>query len=378
MFARYAISTGNAQVAAEAVRISWADAETHFNRASLLRADGLSAQALAEFERAVSLRPRDYYLWMELALAREEMNDSQGALAAINEAVRLAPYYARPRWLRGNMRLRERQYDDAFADLRQAAASDPDLVPGLIDLAWGFSQSNVNVAEQLAQIQTPELRLAFARHLARQGHASEALAQFKAAGEISDQDRKELVARLIARNAYLEAAQVWRGTVGEATIYDGGFESPLSLDEDGFGWRVSRYQKGAVLTQDAGAAHTGSRSLQIEFNGESPAETPLVSQLVVVKPSQTYELSFAYRSKEIVAGGLPFVTVNDTQDRQQLLGESPQVPAGSGDWGIMTFSFKTGPSTNAVLVSLRRHSCSTAPCPAFGTLWLDSLGLSER
>ena len=142
--------SANSLAAAEAaIRLEPSDPEAAFARGSLLKLSGQSAQSLAEFERAVSLRPRDYYLWLELGLVRDELGDTQGALSSLNEAVRLAEYYAQPRWQRGNFFLRIRRYDEGFTDLRRAAENNPALLPNLIDLAWGLSKGDARLAEAI-------------------------------------------------------------------------------------------------------------------------------------------------------------------------------------------------------------------------------------
>ena len=75
-------------------------------------------------------------MWIELGNTREELGDNEGALAALDRAVRSAPYYAHPHWQRGNLLLRLGRYDEAFADLRQAAASNRKYFPNLMELAW--------------------------------------------------------------------------------------------------------------------------------------------------------------------------------------------------------------------------------------------------
>jgi len=102
------------------------DPEAHYTRGAVANQLQDSQVAVAEFERAVSLRPRDYYLWIELGLARDDVGDQTGALNAYNEALRLAPFYAQPRWLRGNLLFRMGKYDEAFIDLRESAKSNPE------------------------------------------------------------------------------------------------------------------------------------------------------------------------------------------------------------------------------------------------------------
>ena len=79
----------------------------------------MPGEARKSFEIATSLRYRDDYLWLELGSTREELGDTPAALAAFDQAVRWAPYYAHTLWQRGNVKLRMGQYEEAFADLRR-------------------------------------------------------------------------------------------------------------------------------------------------------------------------------------------------------------------------------------------------------------------
>src|SRR5207245_7295966 len=75
----------------------------------------------------------------------------QGAVAALGESVALAPAYAKPHWLLGNLLIRTGQVDEAFRELRFAADRDPSLLPNVIDLAWGISHGDA--AQTVATIQ---------------------------------------------------------------------------------------------------------------------------------------------------------------------------------------------------------------------------------
>src|SRR5207253_8349631 len=113
-----------------------------------------AGEAINEYEQAARLRPRDYFLWLSLGTARDQAGDERGALAAFQESVRLAPYYAEPRWQFGNALLRAGRLDEAFAELRRAAVSDSSLLPGLVDLVWGVYGGDAFMVQQVIQPQT--------------------------------------------------------------------------------------------------------------------------------------------------------------------------------------------------------------------------------
>jgi tetratricopeptide (TPR) repeat protein len=312
-------------------------------------------------------------------MARDENEDQTGALIALNEAVRLAPYYAQPRWQRGNLLLRMGRYDDAFVDLRSAARSNPSLLPNLLDLSWGLSKGDVSITEQLADISSPQMRKDFALFLAAQGKAAATLGQLKLAGPIEPEIKERVVARLLGQGAYPEALEVWgAGTnIAPEAVYDGGFEVALRLDETQFGWRVQSKQPGVEVSLETAEVRSGEKSLHIELTGDSNFGIPIVSQLIVVKPNTTYEVSFAARTRDVVTAARPLMTVDDASARTRL-GESPSLPAGSSDWQLINFSFTTGANTQAVMLSLQKERCATGRCPAFGSIWLDEISISRK
>lgn len=392
LFSDYASLSGLIDPANEAVRFAPTDPEAHYARANVLLGANNAAAAVPEFERAVQLRPRDYVLWTELGRARDQLKDEAGALAAFKEAVRLAPFYAAPRWQLGNFLFRAGQRDEALAELRQAAASDPLLLLSLIDLAWNATNGDARLVEQSVQPQTTQARLVLARFFAKHGRAAEAVALFGAAGsDASSEDKRALVTELIAAKNFPEAYQAWAASYREAAgnrdathavgvVINDGFESPISKDDIGFGWQAARDAQFVKASVDTIEPHSGTRSLRLEFAGNAAQNSPFISQLVLVEPHTRYRLSFAARTKEIVTGGLPLVVILDanSSDAQTLLAQSNAMSPDTSDWRNYTVPFVTSNTTNAVRIALKRQTCSGAPCPIFGHLWLDDFSLQKQ
>lgn len=384
LLGKYAALTGSLEAADRAVELAPADPQSHRVRATILYHRKQVPDAARELELALSLRPGDEYLWLELGIIRDELEDSTGALIAFDEAVRLAPYYAIPRWQRGNLLLRMGRLEEAFRDLRGAAASKPDLIPSLIDLAWSISKGDSKVTEELAQITTTQMRIAFAGFLAKHGKAREALNQAALAGDVSEQTRHELVRQLISANAFKEAFEIWTEGEGSAgmlqrptTIYDGGFEQPLHSDELGFGWRTSRSPQGVQVSLDSTQPQSGSSCLRLEFTGYSNPAAVLVSQFIIVEPGTHYRVNFAARMQDIVTGGVPLVIVSDATGERKRLGQSALLRRDTTEWQSLSFDFQTETTTPAVHLRFQRESCTTSPCPIFGSLWLDGFSIEE-
>lgn len=379
----YALTSGNIAAARKATELTPLDAETHFAYAAVLSftdAAGVK-QAARELERALALRPADYRLWAELGLMRDQVGDTAGALRAYDAAIARAPYYSKPRWQRGNVLIRAGQFEAAFKDLNIAAQSDTDLIPSLVDLAWGLSRSDVQVTEQLAEINNDKKRLAFARLLARRGKAAEAVAQLRYVNDVPNSIKSELVDVLLGKHAFKEAFAVWRvdsnpksgNESASSTIVDGGFEAPLTPGQRGFGWRLPRDLQAASIYLSSNKPHTGSKNLAIDYSGNAGAGA-LLSQVVLVEPSQRYQVNFAARSANVVSGGLPVVVVEDAVDNAKL-GQSAALSNGTSDWRVFSFEFNTSPKTTAALINLQREPCATQPCPIFGTISLDSFSV---
>lgn len=379
----YALTTGNAAAAKKAIQVSPKDAEAHLAGAGILSLSRAPEQSLIELEQAVALRPADYRLWLELGLVRDQIGDTRGALRAFDEAIARAPHYSQPRWNRGNVLLRSKQYEAGFKDLNQAAKSNPKLIPNLLDLAWGLSRSDVALTEQLVELNGDKMRIAFAKLLARHGRAPEAVAQFVQAHDVSDSIKGELIDQLSAKGAFKEAFVIWKtlhGPQAEApragpSIYDGGFEGPLAFGERGFGWRIPRALQATTISLDSSQPHTGAKCLRIDLNGN--ANAGWLSQLILLEPSTRYRINFASRSQDVVSGGLPFVVVTDASEGGKQIGQSPPLAKGTSDWHVYSIDFTTTEKTSGILLSVQRENCTTSPCPIFGSLSLDSFSVEQ-
>ena len=377
---RYAVVAKSIPAAAEAVSLTPSDADAHRALAVSFRNVQMFQEASKEFEIAASLRPNDDYVWLELGMLRDELNDSEGALSAFDQAVTQAPYYAHTRWQRANLRLRMGRYDEAFAELREAAKSNRTFLPSLIDLAWGLSRQDAKLTEQLAGIDSPDSRVAFTRFLASKGKGKETREQFAQAAQFfSVEQKRELLRALLEVHAYRDAFGIWEGSGAlnnnGLQIHDGGFEGTISLSEVGFGWNVSRQLSKVEASQDTSDKDSGDKSLRIAFDGDSPTAAPVVSQTIIVKPQTRYRISFAVKAKNIISGGLPLLRVVDA-GTNVMLAQSVGLPQNS-EWQKQVIEFTSPSLCDAIVLKLARNECTSSPCPVFGVIWLDSFSIEE-
>jgi len=377
----YAAMTNQIAAADVAVQLSRGDPEANYLRGTILKANNDLVGAIIEYNRAVSLRPDDFVLWVSLARARSLNDDAAGALAASRQAVKLAPYYAQPRWQLGNLLLRAGEHDEAFKELRLAATRNPTLLPSVIDLAWQLSDGDVQFVIQSIQPQTPETYLALAENFRKQKAAAEAISMYRSAGDVGKQDRASYLSELVSAKQFKEAYVLWllghpaNSLDGAGVISDGGFEQESSLDEPGFGWRTAN--KVPTLHLDTSAPEEGRSSLRVDFNGNSDPASPVISQLLLVEPATHYQLRFAARTEEIVSGGPPQLTIIDPNDNR-VIARSEEFPHQTAGWQYFTVDFSSTDMTQAIQITLQRQQCSTSPCPIFGRVWLDAFSLCKQ
>jgi tetratricopeptide (TPR) repeat protein len=373
---RYAVAVNSLPAADQAVALTSSDPEAHRTRATILNRLQRTAEAEASLTTATNLRPNDDLLWLELASTREDLGNDEGALAAYDQAVRCAPYYAHTHWQRGNLLLRMRRYDGAFADLRQAAASNRKYLPTLIDLTWSLTAGDTKKTEALLQINNDDERLAFARFLAQKGKGKEVLEQVGLLKTpLSDQNRVELAHLLFVAKSFHESFELSGELTKPDEIGNSGFEESLLVDNSTRGWIVFRPPK-AKLAIDVSDKFAGARSLQISLDGEWEPSEPLLSQVIVLSSPQRYRLTFALKTKDLVTGGPPRIVVEDAQTRR-VLAKSEAFPQSTGVWQQMSVEFKMLAPADGVIIRLLRDSCSSAPCPIFGVIWLDEFSLQK-
>ena len=376
MLARYALIENSIPAADQAVQLAPSDPDVHRSRATILNRSQMPTEAANSLATAVSLRYRDDILWIELGNTREELGDTDGSLAAMDQAVRWAPHYAHTHWQRGNLLLRMRRPVDAFSELRNAATANPAYTPNLIDLAWGISGEDLKTTESVLEIKDDITRLALIRFLARKGKGREVADQIASLTSPPSTELQNEVARLLfAAKAYRESFDLWRAPNKAQQPINGGFEEPITFADTTFGWIIAADQKSRAAI-DVSEKSGGAKSLQINFDGAWALGTSLLSQTIVVDPGKTYRLSFAVRTKDLVTGGPPMILVVDA-NTNQLLGRSENLPTSTTPWRTLNLNFNTTATSQAVIIRLQRNNCDSSPCPIFGTLWLDEFHIEQ-
>ena len=375
----YAAQSNQLAPANAAVNLSRSNPDAHYLRATILQASDLSG-AITEYYQAASTRPDDYVLWLSLARASELNGDTAAAITAARQAVPLAPDYAEPHYQLGNILLRAGQTEEGFKELRLAGASNPTLMPGIVDLAWRVSGNKVQFVVEAIAPDTPAAYQLLAEYFVSHKEVDAAIAMYAAAGTASERYRRAYLGDLIAAKYFKEAAKLW--AVGRQTgalpgvLINRGFEEESDLTEPGFAWRLGDKPEGFRLSLDTTDPREGHSSLKIYFDGADNPASPVITQLILVEPSTHYQLRFAVRSEGLVSGGLPQVIVRDA-DTNTVLAQSDQFPGTTGGWRDYAIDFESGKLASAVQIGIQRQSCEKSPCPIFGPVWLDNFSLQK-
>jgi tetratricopeptide (TPR) repeat protein len=377
-FARIGDSRSPTQTdaALRAVNATPNDSDAHSALGLTLLAQQRKDEALQAFAQAVAKRPRDYVMWLQLGRALDITGREQEAVAPFREAMRLAPRYAQPPWQLGNVLFRRGETEAGLAEIRRAAQSDPELFPAFVDLAWGAYEGDTAKVVAAVRPEKPPERLALGRYLLKKERLDEAVAQFRAVGELPAAERERLVQDCFAGKAYRAAYEIWNaGKKSESPLINAGFEEDTRAGETAFGWRWKKDEPGVAYSRDPNQPHSGQYSFRLDYKNQDAPEREALAQALAVEPKSRYRLTFAARAANLATAGWPTLFVADAARGGAYIGQA-EIRASEG-WQIYTADFTTGEKTDGVILYLRRQNCQSGACAIFGALWLDSFALRK-
>ena len=158
-------------------------------------------------------------------------------------------------------------------------------------------------------------------------------------------------------------------------IWNGGFESDILVDFAQFDWSIqpSNY---ARISIDSQTAHTGRRSLRIDFIGrETTRLEGEIQQLTLVRPGTHYRLQYYVKTQDLVVSEGPRVVVSGKSTSREWIAASDPPRAGSSDWHRRTLEFTA--SSPAVIVAIQQKPRYSYEDPTHGTAWYDDFEIQQ-
>jgi len=374
-------------VAAALVSMAPDDPQTHYASAVLHERSFLPedlAVSASEFEKATSLAPYNYLLWLELGRSRERTGDATGGERALRRAKEFAPNYSDVQWALGNNLVRQGKMDEGFAEMRNAVAGDEKYASAAAATAWEFFDGDMARVGQMIG-DSSRIHVALVGYLGRQKRFDEAFAiwdsiQPEEKTTLYKQAGTELYGYLLEAKKFRLASQVFSQVLagdGEnaapGRIANGGFEYPIKPhDAFIFEWHIAEGAQ-PQISPDTGQKRGGERSLVMILASATGKEFRAVSQTVIVEPGKPYTFDLFYKT-ELKASSTFNWEIVDAVDGKVLASSEP-VNANS-DWTSQRVKFNAPASTEAVVIRLARVQCGAAICPINGRIWFDDLGLS--
>jgi len=339
--------------------------------------------AISYYRRAIALVPESPYYWLDLASTYDEAGDSAAAESAYQAAVRDHPISGEAAWRYGNFLLGQGRYDQGYAEIRRSLVSEPQWVDLAVSRTWRSSQDVHLLLDRVLPdtFQMHEQALVF---LVAQKQPDAALAVWQRIEQRHDPvaltQAFDLLDLLIAQDRIPQAWQVWQQALASnrmpsglddgSRVTDGGFETEFT--NGGFGWRYLP-QAGADVTLDTNDAHSGSRDLEIAFDGSTDVDFDGVFEYVPVEPSGRYHFSAYMRAENLVSDESVHFELSDPVHPYAPVFVTPGVE-GSAPWSEVTLDFETGADTNVLILRLRRPA-SPVLSTVEGTAWADDVSL---
>lgn len=363
------------------------DPQTHYSLGVLAEKSLLPDdydKSVTAFEKAVSLSPNDYRLWLALGQARERNDNKEGAEKALRKAVELAPNYAQPHWVLGNILLRENKSDEAFSEIRLAVEKDTNLAMPAATTAWNVFKGDIplissKIGDSLG------VKSALAIFLAKQERYGEALNFWNSLPKEEKRttyrkNAEDLIGVLITAKKFRSALQVQTeiaeteseiAKVGQIT--NGSFEREVKPQNAGtFEWQIGE----GTQTQfgfDDKIKHEGTRSLVLVVNSNTVSDFRSFTQNVAVENGKSYKFKGFVRTDLKGNASAKFEIVDSASGK--ILGSTANFPSNANDWQEVSASFSVPETSEGIIVRIVKANCSAENCQLTGKIWLDDFNL---
>jgi tetratricopeptide (TPR) repeat protein len=339
--------------------------------------------AIAQYTSAVTLNPHIAEYWLDLASAYASTGASEQQQRALERTLEVDPNTPQVSREVANALLIRGDLQKALRMFRVLLQTDPLETEPTLQICWQVTHNIDTMNDVLPPI--PDVYLAFLKLLTGEGEtvAAENLWPRLVALQqpFDPQLATPYVDYLIAQHDVDAAHAAWNDLTridpamrpyrpsGTNLVVNGGFEEkPLNR---GFDWWYEAHPH-VTLALDAEQPHGGRRSLSITYDGEKAVDSGL-SQFIAVDPNTSYHFSAYVKTADIFAAHGPQFVIRDAYTKSLLL--LTEEVLGTISWRQVSGSFKSGPSTNLVLLKILR-----APDAGriTGKLWIDDVVLGRE
>ena len=406
---RLASTDAAVQVAPQVPLLQYQRGQTYLALASGEETEARLKEAIATFRTALQLSPEDYRIWVALGQALDRHGEIVEAKKAFAQSLALAPNYYEPHWALANHLLRNNETEAAFAEFKRALAIRPNELPLLFDYAWNAFNGDVpGIMKALdPSVQT---KASFAAFLIQRDKFPEGMAMWRELSNTTPRlariNAQPFINTLISKQHFGAAHEVWEAAAkikhpdenkwteeerqtqaqwfesnapdAGSLLSNGDFEGDLKIGTLApfTIWRLTA-TKGLTVSRNNQQHTSGNNSLQLNFDVGGNVGFAVIEQLIPIKPSASYRLSFAMKIEELTTLSAPLVEVYDPANIQRLRATTKPFPLGTSAWQDYTIDFTTTATTQAVRVRVLRPACGEPPCPIRGKIWLDNFKLSH-
>lgn len=337
--------------------------------------------------RAVNLSPYNYRFRLLLASIEESNGESSAAEQSLREGLALAPNKAETHWQLANFLLRGGKLGLCIGEFRAACTINRGLLPITFNLIWRASGGDLNAVKAITSDESGT-RLALAHFLFKQSRvdmAADVFNQIERNSRLSSPDGLAFLNALISSGHLDLARSTWIQSISEAgqnnpLIWNGGFEFDITRELAQFDWVVGRsdYARFKFAT---GEAHTGRRSLRIDFTGRDTTRLDgEIKQLIVVRPGVRYRLNCYAKADRLITQDGPRVMIKTNTPNEWEVASGP-VAAEQDGWQHLSVEFtspgRPGGEAQALYVTIRRKPKFSYDEPTRGTVWFDDFTLTE-
>jgi tetratricopeptide (TPR) repeat protein len=336
---------------------------------------------------AVNLSPYNYKFRLLLASIKESNGELTAAEQSLREGLALAPNKAETHWQLANLLLRGGKFDLSIEEFRAACTLNKALLPITFNLIWRASGEDLGAVKEIAG-DGVRSGIALARFLFKQSLADEAATvfnQIERNSRLSSPDGLIFLNALISSGRLQLARATWIQSISEGgqnnpLIWNGSFETDITRELAQFDWAIGRsdYAKFKLV---AGEAHTGTRSLRIDFAGRDTTRLGgEIKQLVAVHPGIRYRLDCYAKADRLITSGGPCVMIITGSPPEWEMISGP-VAAGQSGWQHLSIEFIApegiAGEAPALYVTIYRKPKFSYDEPTRGTVWFDDFTLTE-